>query len=72
MTGEAHTARRRVWNRAMSSGSLREYEPLVVKRASQMVSRLRDQHGFVDLVSWIDFFAYDSQSFIRMIKIADG
>jgi hypothetical protein len=60
MSGEAHTAKRRVWNRAMTSASIREYEPLVVKRASQLISRLRDQTGPVDLVSWVDFFAYDT------------
>ncbi|KAJ7814786.1 cytochrome P450 [Mycena olivaceomarginata] len=59
MSGEAHTKKRRVWNRAMTSSSLRDYEPLVAKRASQMVSRLRDQHGPVDLGNWLNFFAFD-------------
>ncbi|KAF7337934.1 hypothetical protein MVEN_02016700 [Mycena venus] len=59
MSGEAHTAKRRVWNRAMTSAAIREYEPLVVKRASQLVSRLREQNGIVDLVSWLDLFALD-------------
>ncbi|KAJ7805620.1 cytochrome P450 [Mycena olivaceomarginata] len=60
---EAHTARRRPWNRAMSSAALREYEPLIVKRASQLISRLRDQGSDgasnVDLVHWLDLFAFD-------------
>ncbi|KAJ7311575.1 high nitrogen upregulated cytochrome P450 monooxygenase 2 [Mycena albidolilacea] len=63
VSGEAHTAKRRVWNRAMSSAALREYEPLIAKRASQLISRLRDQGSDgasdVDLVHWLDLFAYD-------------
>ncbi|KAJ6502035.1 high nitrogen upregulated cytochrome P450 monooxygenase 2, partial [Mycena sanguinolenta] len=60
MSGQAHMAKRRVWNRAMSSASLREYEPLIVKRAKQLVSCLRGQNNQpVDLVHWIDLFAFD-------------
>ncbi|KAJ7318987.1 high nitrogen upregulated cytochrome P450 monooxygenase 2 [Mycena albidolilacea] len=60
---EEHTVRRRVWNRAMSSAALREYEPLIVKRTSQLISRLRDQGSDgvsdVDLVHWLNLFAFD-------------
>ncbi|KAJ6618900.1 cytochrome P450 [Mycena sp. CBHHK59/15] len=59
LTGEAHATKRRVWNRAMSSAALREYDPLLEKRANQLVSRLAEQAGPVDLVSWFDLFAYD-------------
>ncbi|KAJ7735296.1 cytochrome P450 [Mycena maculata] len=59
LTGEAHTGKRRVWNRAMTSAALREYEPLIVKRASQLVSRLGDQDGNIDLVLWFDLFTLD-------------
>ncbi|KAJ7309990.1 high nitrogen upregulated cytochrome P450 monooxygenase 2 [Mycena albidolilacea] len=51
ISGEAHTKKRRVWNRAMTSSSFRDYEPLVSKRASQ--------HGPVDLGNWLNFFAFD-------------
>jgi cytochrome P450 len=61
VSGEAHTVKRRVWNRAMSSAALREYEPLIVKRTSQLISRLRDQGSDgasdIDLVHWLDLFA---------------
>ncbi|KAF7344408.1 hypothetical protein MSAN_01922000 [Mycena sanguinolenta] len=56
LTGEAHTAKRRVWNRAMTS--VRDYEPLIGKRASQLVSCLRNG-GIVDLVHWFDLFTFD-------------
>ncbi|KAJ6460901.1 cytochrome P450 [Mycena sanguinolenta] len=59
LSGEAHTAKRRVWNRAMTSACIREYEPVIVKRASQLISCLRDQPSSVDLVHWLDLFAYD-------------
>ncbi|KAJ7446658.1 high nitrogen upregulated cytochrome P450 monooxygenase 2 [Mycena galericulata] len=60
LTGDAHTTKRRVWNRALASSSLREYEPLIVKRTSQLVSRLEDQNGMnVDIVHWFDLLTLD-------------
>ncbi|KAJ7656361.1 high nitrogen upregulated cytochrome P450 monooxygenase 2 [Mycena polygramma] len=59
LIGEAHTAKRRVWNRAMTSAARREYEPLIANRASQLVSYLGKQDGPVDLVAWFDLFALD-------------
>ncbi|KAF7377746.1 hypothetical protein MSAN_00197600 [Mycena sanguinolenta] len=59
LSGEAHTARRRAWNRALTSACIREYEPLIVKRTSQLILCLRDRtHTTVDLVHWLDLFAY--------------
>ncbi|KAJ7685627.1 high nitrogen upregulated cytochrome P450 monooxygenase 2 [Mycena polygramma] len=59
LVGEAHTTKRRVWNRAMTSSSIRDYEPLIVKRVGQLLERLDDQNGAVDLVYWFDLFALD-------------
>ncbi|KAJ7476693.1 cytochrome P450 [Mycena latifolia] len=59
LVGEAHTGKRRVWNRAMTSAAVREYEPLIAKRASQLVSRLGDQDGTIDLVAWFNVFSLD-------------
>ncbi|KAJ7682318.1 cytochrome P450 [Mycena polygramma] len=59
LVGEAHIARRRVWNRAMTSSSIRDYEPLIAKRVSQLLPRLDEQNGTVDLVCWFDSFAID-------------
>ncbi|KAF8184050.1 cytochrome P450 [Mycena galopus ATCC 62051] len=56
--GETHAAKRRVWNRAMTASALREYEPLVAKRTSQLVSCLKD-HKTVDIVCWFDLFSLD-------------
>ncbi|KAJ6495411.1 high nitrogen upregulated cytochrome P450 monooxygenase 2 [Mycena sanguinolenta] len=57
--GEAHAAKRRVWNRALTSSAIRDYEPLVAKRAHQLVSCLRDSGGVVDLVHWFNLFSFD-------------
>ncbi|KAK7038125.1 cytochrome P450 [Favolaschia claudopus] len=63
LSGDAHTAKRRVWNRAMTPAAIREYEPLVAKRARQFISRLREQDldtaSGVDVVRWVDLFALD-------------
>ncbi len=63
MTGEEHDNRRRLWNRGMSHDSLVEYESIIVKRAEQLVSRLKEvSHGgqsAVDVVKWINFFTFD-------------
>ncbi|KAJ6468119.1 high nitrogen upregulated cytochrome P450 monooxygenase 2 [Mycena vitilis] len=59
LVGDAHTAKRRMWTRAMSSSSIREYEPLIARRASQLLSRLDDQDGTADLVYWFNLFALD-------------
>ncbi|KAJ6569118.1 cytochrome P450 [Mycena capillaripes] len=59
LTGEAHAAKRRLWTRAMAPAAIREYEPLIAKRATQLVSRLEDQRGAIDIISWFELFALD-------------
>ncbi|KAJ7161479.1 cytochrome P450 [Mycena crocata] len=59
LIGDAHAAKRRVWNRGFSPAAIRDYEPLVAKRATQLVDRLGGQIGPVDIVSWFDLFALD-------------
>lgn len=58
MSGDAHANRRRLWNRGMSSDSLKDYEEIIVKRATQLVERLEGLAGPVDLMSWINYFTY--------------
>ena len=63
MTGEEHDNRRRLWNRGMSHESLVEYESVIVKRAAQLVNRLKEEsrkeEKAVDIVQWINFFTFD-------------
>ncbi|KAE9402839.1 cytochrome P450 [Gymnopus androsaceus JB14] len=60
LTGEAHANRRRLWNKGMSNDSLKEYEMVVAKRASQLTEELSKREGqVVDLSKWIGFFTMD-------------
>ncbi|KAJ7286362.1 high nitrogen upregulated cytochrome P450 monooxygenase 2 [Mycena rebaudengoi] len=61
LEGEAHTNRRRIWNRGMNSKSIQEYEPFLTKRVAQLASRLETFTGSasVDISKWISFFTFD-------------
>ncbi|KAJ7286364.1 cytochrome P450, partial [Mycena rebaudengoi] len=61
LEGEAHTNRRRIWNRGMNSESIQEYEPILTKRVAQLASRLETFTGSasVDISKWISFFTFD-------------
>ena len=54
-----HTQRRKAWSRGFSTAALKEYHPIVVKRAGQLMDSLRaaSSEGPVDLAQWISFFA---------------
>nr|GAT50702.1 predicted protein [Mycena chlorophos] len=62
---DAHAVRRRVWNRALSSETLKEFEALLLKRVQQLIDRLdgmvKDGQGAaaVDLAAWFSYFAFD-------------
>lgn len=53
-----HARRRRPWNRAFNTHSLKEYQPIIARRAVQLVEALQSQSGSVDLAQWISFFTY--------------
>jgi hypothetical protein len=40
LSGDAHTHRRRLWNRAMNTESLKAYHEIIARRASQLVDHL--------------------------------
>lgn len=52
-----HAIRRRPWNRAFNSTAIRNYEPLIFERTSQLVDVLAKQTGTVDLLKWIHYFS---------------
>lgn len=57
----AHQLRRRPWNRAFNTASLKEFQPRIQHRVHQLVDALEERHGQVlDLAQWIGFFTYDS------------
>ncbi|KAF7322341.1 hypothetical protein HMN09_00011800 [Mycena chlorophos] len=59
LIGDAHTSKRRVWNRGMTSPAIREYNVFLVKRTQQLIERLQNQTTSVDIVFWLDLFALD-------------
>nr|GAT50709.1 predicted protein [Mycena chlorophos] len=59
LTGDAHAAKRRGWNRGMTSSAIREYDIFLVKRTRQLVERLESQSASLDIVFWFDLFSLD-------------
>lgn len=54
---DEHSRRRKPWNRAFSTSSLKGYEPVIEKRARQLVEHLSEHKDeVVDLAQWISFF----------------
>ena len=64
-----HARRRRPWNRAFSTAALKEYEPIVAKRVSQLVEGISQRKGVTDLAQWISFFTYDFMG--DMVYVSD-
>lgn len=65
-TMQEHVGRRKRWNRAFSTISVKEYEPIVIKRALQLADELQRRsskgdhtqaESFVNLAQWLSFFA---------------
>lgn len=58
MSGEPHANRRRIWNRGMSSDSLKHYEDIIRARAEEWIKKFEIAYEPVDLVAWIGYFTY--------------
>ncbi|THH32413.1 hypothetical protein EUX98_g1775 [Antrodiella citrinella] len=55
-----HAQRRRSWTRGMSTSALKEYEPALAERITQLVDGLLNSRGeTTDMVEWLRFFSYD-------------
>ncbi|KAH8118549.1 cytochrome P450 [Phellopilus nigrolimitatus] len=62
-----HARRRKPWNRAFNTTSVKGYEPIVVKRALQLVEELEKRSqtkgsynvSSVDLAEWMGYFTFD-------------
>ncbi|RDX52351.1 high nitrogen upregulated cytochrome P450 monooxygenase 2 [Lentinus brumalis] len=59
---EEHMRRRRAWNRGLAPSALREYEVVTASRAKQLVQRLQEQVGEINLGDWMNRFTYDFMS----------
>ncbi|KAJ7512707.1 hypothetical protein B0H11DRAFT_1898012 [Mycena galericulata] len=63
-----HLQRRRIWNRAFNTASVKAYEPILRARMEQLFDALKTNCGDpvpsqtntapVDLAEWLSFFAY--------------
>lgn len=53
----AHLKRRKPWNRAFSTTSVKEFEPIIQHRVQQFVDALAERQGQVlDLAAWVSYF----------------
>ncbi|TCD70749.1 hypothetical protein EIP91_001778 [Steccherinum ochraceum] len=57
-----HHRRRRPWNRAFNTASLKGYEPVVAARVSQLVEHLKGIKGVTKLTHWLDLYVFDFMS----------
>jgi cytochrome P450 len=59
LRGSEHAHRRRLWNRGMSTESLKQYELIIEKRAYQLVHSLEKQCGReILLTKCLNYFTY--------------
>ncbi|PIL25991.1 cytochrome P450 [Ganoderma sinense ZZ0214-1] len=56
---DEHMRRRRPWARGLSTSASKAYQPLIAKRARQLVNRLEGQSREVNLEQWFDRLSYD-------------
>ncbi|KAF1816634.1 cytochrome P450 [Eremomyces bilateralis CBS 781.70] len=58
---EEHKFRRRIWDRAFSISSLKEYQPAIRRRTEQLCNQLDrlSTTGSLDLQEWISYFVFD-------------
>ncbi|KAF4340428.1 pisatin demethylase cytochrome P450 [Fusarium beomiforme] len=55
-----HSNRRKIWDRALSSKSLRDYEPRVTKYTTQLLDRLSEMQGTtINASNWLNFYSFD-------------
>ncbi|KAF7315570.1 hypothetical protein MIND_00072300 [Mycena indigotica] len=63
LKGELHDNRRRIWNRGMSSESLRGYESILAIRLRQLLDRLdeiaKTPQAELDINEWISYLTFD-------------
>lgn len=59
----SHTPRRRMWDRAFTIASLKEYEPMVLERISELCTQMDRLEGTViDMNKWMGYLVFDVTS----------
>ena len=56
MDPQMHAERRKPWNRAFSAAAIKEYEPLIANRATQLIQVLEKQSGEVIIGRFFNYF----------------
>lgn len=73
-----HARRRKRWNRGFSTAAVKGYEPIVSRRALQLVEELKrrsesldggDKRQSVDLAKWLSFFTCAYPFLLEPVKI---
>lgn len=55
---DQHVPRRKVWNRAFSATSLKEYDSILIRRSRELVAELsKRQLETVDISKWMEYFS---------------
>lgn len=57
-----HTQRRKIWNHAFTSESVKDYEGIIAKRALELAAHVElqsRQDSTVNIAKWITYFAYE-------------
>ncbi|KAH9922364.1 cytochrome P450 [Fomitopsis serialis] len=58
---DRHAEARKTWNRAFTPAAMKDYEPILVRRAAQLVDELKQKGatGSVDLSLWLSYCIFD-------------
>ncbi|KAL8283368.1 hypothetical protein RQP46_005778 [Phenoliferia psychrophenolica] len=60
---QTHTPRRRIWDRAFTIQSLKDYEPMLLARLAELCDQFHARQGTViDLNEWMGFLVFDVTS----------
>jgi cytochrome P450 len=51
-----HAEKRKSWSQGFTPAALKEYDPIIQGRTNQLVQRLEQQVGTIDLGKWISYF----------------
>ncbi|KAJ7675032.1 high nitrogen upregulated cytochrome P450 monooxygenase 2 [Mycena olivaceomarginata] len=54
-----HAEKRKSWSQGFTPTALKEYDPIIQGRTNQLVQRLEQQVGTIDLGKWISYFTFD-------------
>ncbi|KAF8168800.1 cytochrome P450 [Mycena galopus ATCC 62051] len=54
-----HAEKRKSWSQGFTPAALKEYDPIIQGRTNQLVQRLEQQVGTIDLGKWISYFTFD-------------